>query len=110
MPWWKGRVDQPDRARVDVAEGVSADDLVGRADVGAGAAADTAQRVADAVRFTHLAAAVVEQDDVHLLARLGSGDAGGVGAQRLRGGGARQELELVLSVGPGGDSAFRFRQ
>src|SRR5438445_625418 len=37
-PMVKGGIYQPDRAGVDVAEDVAADDLVGRADVGAGRA------------------------------------------------------------------------
>ena len=99
----KRRVDQADCTRVDVAEGVAADDLVGRTDIGAGAAANAAQGVADDVALPHGPTPVVEQDDMHLLAGLGSGDAGRIGAQRLRGGRTGQELQLSLGVCPGRD-------
>ena len=61
------RHDEPDRTSVDVAEAVTADDLIRRADVRAGAAADAVQRVAQLVVFAGSPAAVVEQDDVQFL-------------------------------------------
>src|SRR5690606_28823263 len=59
QPVVHGRHDQPDRAGVDVAEEVAADDLVGRADVRAGPAADTLQRLAQFRVLTRRPAAVV---------------------------------------------------
>ncbi len=40
-------IHQPDCARIDVAEGMTADDLIGRADIRARAAADAAERLAE---------------------------------------------------------------
>ena len=55
-----------DRPRVHRAVGVAAGALVDRADVEARGAADAAQRLAPDAVGEHVAAAVVEEDDVHL--------------------------------------------
>ena len=102
----KRRVDQPNRARIDVPEGVPADHLIRRADIGASAAANAAQRLGDLRIRRHLAPPVVEQDDVHLLARLRARNAGRVRAQLLRRRRARQQLQLPLRVRPGRDQLF----
>ena len=54
---------------------VAADHAVDRADVGAGAAAHAAQDLGEERVLGHLASAVVEEDDVHLLLAAGSGQA-----------------------------------
>ncbi len=93
---------QPDRAGVDVTEDVAADLPVRRADVGAGGAADAVERLAELGPVGHRAAAVVDEDDVHLVARRGAGDEGGVGGEALGGGAAGEEADLGHRVVEGG--------
>ena len=61
------RDDEADRAGVDVAEHMPADDLVRRADVAARAAANAAQRLAERGVLAHRGATVVEKDEVQFL-------------------------------------------
>src|SRR5262249_18330213 len=60
----EGRVHQPDGARVDVAEHVPADDLVGRTYVRTGRAADAAQGRAHVEVGAHGKPPVVQENDV----------------------------------------------
>ncbi len=91
------RHDLADRPRVGGAVGQAADAGVHRAVVHARTAADALQRLAQLLVGIGLAAAVVEQDQVHLfgavlLARLArAGDHVEVGRDRLAGGRARQD-------------------
>ena len=93
----EGGQDDADGADIDVAEDMAADGLIDRADVGAGAATDTAQGVRQCGRFGQGAAAVVEQHDVQLLLFAGAGDRaanpGDVRGQRLAGGVLRQHAD-----------------
>ena len=95
------RVHQPDRTRIDVPERVSPDHRIRRADVRARPTANAAQRRRDLRIRRHPATPVVEQQNVHLLARLRPGDARRIRAQLLRRRRARQQLQLSLRIGPG---------
>ena len=92
--------DEPDGPDVDMAVVVAAHQPVDRADIGAGAAADAAQRLGEHRVLGQGQAAVVQEDDVHFLSAVGAGlhsrgagDPGDVGGDGLAGGVARQDLE-----------------
>ena len=98
--------DRADRAGVDRAVGVAADPLVDRAHVEARRAADAAQRLPADVVGERAGAAVVEQDDVHLLRAVAGRHARpgrGVGVHPLPRRRARQQPQHRVEVGPGGD-------
>ena len=100
------RHDQADRAGVDVAEDMAADFAIRRADIGAGAAADAVQRLPELRHRAHLAAAVVDQDDVHLVPGGRAGDEGGVDGHPLPGAAAAEQAELGDGVVEGRDQLF----
>ena len=101
-------------ADVHVAHLVAADETVHGADVGAGAAAHAAQDVLEGGILSDLETAVVEEDDVHFLAAVGTGGAfvgagnpGDVGGDGLRGGVSGQHLQHLEGVGNGGNELFK---
>src|SRR6266566_4437776 len=88
----KRRHDQPDRAAVDIAKGVTADLLVGRADVRTGRAANAAQCVLEPGVGSHLAAPVIDEDDMHFFARsCRTGDKGRIARDLLGSRTAREQ-------------------
>src|SRR5579859_823466 len=96
--------DQSNSPAVDIAEGVAAYLLIRRADVGAGGTTNAAQRIFETGISAHLAAAIIDEDDVHLFAgRRGSGDKRRIARDLLGGGAAREQAQLRHSFGKGAD-------
>ena len=63
------RYNQANCAAVDVAKDVTSDLLVGRADVGTGSAAYTAQCLFKMRISSHLTASIIDKYDMHLFVR-----------------------------------------
>ena len=91
--------DQADGPDIDVAQVVAAHQAVDGANVGAGAAAHAAQGLGEDLIFGQGQAAVVQEDDVHLLfavgagaALVGPGDPGDVRGDHLAGGPPGQQF------------------
>ena len=92
--------DEADGPDVDMTVVVAADQLVDGADIGAGTAADAAQRLGKQRVAGQRQATVIQEDDVHFFAAVGSGcafrgagDPGHIGRNELAGGVARKHLE-----------------
>ena len=113
----KRRVDESDRARIDVSEHVAANHLVRRTDIGACRAANAPQRVAEVRIGVHRRPAVVDQDDVDLVLRFAPVMKLVYVRDLLRGGGAGEQSQLCGGVGqrrhqllPTGDHDQQLRQ
>src|SRR5579859_6115206 len=91
----EGCDDQADRAAIDMPKGMSTHLLIGRTHIRTGRTTNTTEGVFETRIGAHLAASIIEQDNVHLFARgRWTSEKGGVAGNGLGGRATGQQTQL----------------